>query len=113
MKAILQVSDRLSFELNADNQRDMFEELAALQEVFGMLKCEKCSGTDLKYVVRENADKDKFYELYCQNQNCRARFEFGSHKQTKTLFPKRKEKDGTWLPHSGWTTWDKEQQKRV
>lgn len=109
MKAILKVNDNLSFELNAEKQKGMFEELATLQEIFGVAKCGKCGKQHLRFVVREN-DGNKYYELHCED--CYARLAFGSHKTGDTLFPKRKDGD-TYLPDNGWTKWDKDQQKRV
>jgi len=112
MKATLQVNNRLSVEIDASGQKDLFEELASLQEIFGVTKCGKCGGEDLKFVVREN-DGNKFYELHCQKSGCFARLAFGSHKKGDTLFPKRKDSDGQYLPDGGWTRWDKEKGERV
>jgi len=109
MKAIFNVSPNLTIELEADQEKTLFEELAKLQEVFGIDKCGKCEGTDLRFVVREN-DGNKFYELHCQK--CFARLAFGAHKKGDTLFPKRKDGDN-YLPDNGWTKWDKEKGVRV
>jgi len=109
MKTRLQLNERLSFEIEGTNQKEIFEQLAALQEIFGVAKCGKCGCTDLSFVVREN-EGNKYYELHCDK--CRARLAFGSHKTGDTLFPKKKDGD-SYLPDNGWTKWDKEQQKRV
>lgn len=109
MKAVLKVNECLTLELDSSNQKELFENLANLQEVFGEDRCGKCDSTDLRFIVREN-DGNKFYEVQCRK--CYARLAFGSHKKGETLFPKRKDGD-SYLPDNGWTKWDREQQKRV
>ena len=52
-------SGRVSVELDAETQRDAFQQLSDFQEIFGK------------------------------------------------LFPRRKDKEGNWLPDSGWVKWDK------
>lgn len=112
MKVVLKITDRLVFEIDGKSQKDIFEQLASIQEVFSFTKCEKCQSTDLKFVVRE-VEGNKFYELRCQNRQCRARLSFGSHKVGETLFAKKKDGGGNWLADSGWVRWDKDQQKEV
>lgn len=109
MKAVLRVNENLTLELDASSQKELFEDLANLQEVFGEDRCGKCDSTDLRFVVREN-DGNKFYEVQCRR--CYARLAFGSHKKGETLFPKRKDGDD-YLPDNGWTKWDKQQGKRI
>lgn len=100
--------------VEGDKMADVFKELAALQEVFSVDECGKCGSTDLRYVVREDSEENEYFELHCQDRNCRARFAFGQMKTPKgRLFPKRKDKEGKWLPDNGWTKWDKEKQKEV
>jgi len=110
MKVIFNVNDKLTFEIEADTQRNVFESLATIQEVFNETKCEKCKGEDLQYVVR-NVNGDDYYELRCKNRDCRARLSYGVHKQGGTLFAKRKDKDNNWLNNSGWLRWNKETQQ--
>ncbi len=112
MKVVFTVNDKLSFELDGGNQKEVFEQLATLQEVFDARVCGKCGGKDLRFVVREH-DENQFFEVHCTKKDCRARLAFGSHKTGNTLFPKRKDGDGNWLPDNGWTKWDKEKQERV
>jgi hypothetical protein len=85
---------------SADNQKDIFEKVAQYQEVFGTTKCPACGGTDLRYVVREH-DGNKYYELRCNNPDCRAKLAFGAHKAGNTLFPKK------------WVKWDGKQEVEV
>ena len=108
MKALLQVSDRLTIEVEAESQKALFSGIADAQEIFGEEKCGKCSNTDLQYRVRD-VDGNQYYEIKCKNLSCNARFKFGLHKTGGTLFPKKKE-DGEWLPDGGWMKWNKETQ---
>jgi uncharacterized paraquat-inducible protein A len=103
MKVIAKVSPLLTVELEAKDQRDLFEQLYSTQEVFGIDKCGKCGCTDIKYIVRTNKDEDKFYELRCPK--CKAKLEFGCHKKGNSLFPKKKSDDGKYLPNNGWTVY--------
>ncbi len=94
---------QLVFEITGESAQDVFEELAKIQEVFDTENsCGVCNGTAIKYQHRTVQGND-FHELVCKEQTCRARFSFGHVKNPKgALFPKRKDKDGTWLPNRGW-----------
>jgi hypothetical protein len=102
MKVICKVNDKLTFELDGAGQKDIFEKLSSVQEVFGESACGKCAGTDLRFQVRE-VDSNKFYEIKCNK--CGAVLAFGAHKKGDTLFPKRKDSDGKFLPDKGWHKW--------
>lgn len=105
MKVTAQISKLLTVEIDAKDQRELFEELYATQEVFGVTACGKCGSEDIKYIVRTNADDDKFYEIQCQNPKCRAKLAFGCHKKGNSLFPKKKDADGKYLLNNGWTVY--------
>lgn len=83
---------------------DAFAELAHLQEIFAIPCCGKCGNTEIVYKVR-NVDDNDFYELHCTDLKCRAYLAFGQHKKGGTLFPKRKDKDGKFLPNNGWVVY--------
>ena len=95
MKVTFKVTEKMAVELDGVDQKSLFEELSTVQEIFSHTKCGKCGNSDIRYVVRTVED-NKYYELHCAG--CRARLAFGSHKKGGTLFPKRKDKDGNWLP---------------
>lgn len=99
----LTTNRQLTFEITGATQQEVFEELAKIQEVFDTENvCGVCDGTSIKYQHRSVQGND-FHELVCKNAACRARFSFGHSKQDKgALFPKRKNKDGEWLPNRGW-----------
>lgn len=117
----MKVSPSVIVVADGDNHIEVFEQLSRLQEVFGHEKCSRCGCTDLRFVVRENDNEDKFYELRCTNTECRAILGFGCNKKGKSLYPYRKEnekgtimglKPGTYLPHSGWLRYNPETKKK-
>lgn len=101
---------RLSVELEADNQKGLWAELAAFQDTFEESKCLKCNGEDLKFVVRKATDSDgeeyDYHELRCNK--CGAKLAFGQSKKGGKLFPKRKNKAGEVLGKYGWVKWNPE-----
>jgi hypothetical protein len=96
---------KLVFKLTGTTTKELFEEIASIQDTFeAETSCGHCGSLDIKFQKRLAGDKDEFdyYELVCKNLECRARFSFGQSKDKKTLFPKRKDQDGNWLPNRGW-----------
>jgi hypothetical protein len=98
--------------VSGDTMKDVFAQMADLQEVFGISACGKCDTPEPQYTVRTVDDND-YYELRCINQACRARLSFGVNKKGGGLFPKRKDKDDNWLPDNGWMKWDKKANKEI
>ena len=103
---------RLKFAVEGATPKDLFSELAGIQEVFDAEnRCGCCQADDLHYRVRtsvaktgKNAGKSyDYYELVCMA--CNARFSFGQSMDLKNLFPKRRE-DGKALPNGGWSKYD-------
>lgn len=93
---------QLTFELSGETTKDLFEQISNVQEIFEAEKsCGCCNGEDLRFLARQVEDF-KFYEIACQNPQCRARFAFGQAKKGGNLFPKRKDEDGEWLANRGW-----------
>ena len=107
MKARYTTRDgRVQFEVEGGTAKDVFRELALIQEVFDAeSSCGLCHGTAIRLLARKVEDYD-FYELACENPHCRARFAFGQAKKNGALFPKRKDEDGNWLPNGGWAKWE-------
>jgi hypothetical protein len=114
---------KLSFEFEAENIMGAFKQLSILQEVFGEDTCLKCGSKDLRYTVRKSTYKDEkgrekdcdYHELRCKK--CSAKLTFGVLDDGSfNLFPKRKDKDGSWLgsktvdgktvPTYGWVKWN-------
>ena len=99
---------RMSAEFNVDSQTELFEQLAYFQEIFGEEQCGKCGSENLRFQVR-NVDDNLFYEIRCKD--CGAKLAFGTMKTGGRLFPRRKDKEGNWLPDRGWVKWNKETQQ--
>jgi len=109
MKVKYKVGDRLEFEIDAAGQKEIFKELALIQEIFAEDKCGLCGSTNLRFIVR-NIEGNDYYELRCAD--CGAILAFGQHKKGGTLFPKRKDDDGNYLPNKGWHKWTKEKENK-
>jgi len=108
MKVKFKPSSKIEFELEGSGQKEVFKELATVQEIFSEERCGACKKDDIKYVVR-NVDDNDYYELRCLS--CGAALSFGQHKKGGTLFPKRKDENGNWLENSGWHKWQKDKNK--
>lgn len=108
MKVSKQVGNMI-IEAEAETIKELFAELARMEEVFGEQKCGKCGCKDLKFIVR-NIDDNLYHELVCTNYNCRAKLSYGVHKKGGGLFPKRKDDKDNYLPSGGWLKWNKEAQ---
>jgi len=102
MKASYKANDKLQFEVQGEGQKEIFKELAAIQEIFGETKCGVCGSENIKFVVRA-VDDNEYYELRCMD--CGAVLAFGQHKKGGTLFPKRKDEKGEYMPNKGWYKW--------
>ena len=96
---------RIVFEIEEGSQKGLFEAISDLQEIFeaddtcGMKGCES---TNIRFRVRE-VKGNKYFELRCLD--CNAQFAFGQNKDTKSLFPKRRDEEGKLLPNRGWFKW--------
>lgn len=113
MQVELKVNNNVTVVADGEKHTEIFEKLSSLQEVFGEEKCGKCGGNKLRFMTRQDKDENKYYELHCQNSQCRAKLAYGCHKKGGGLFPKRfvevegsdkKEVKGKW----GWTIYSKE-----
>ena len=101
MKVKYKANDKLEFELEGSGQKEVFKELALIQEIFSEDKCGLCGCSSIKFVVR-NVDANDYYELRCTEPKCGATLSFGQHKKGGTLFPKRKDDENNYLPNKGW-----------
>jgi len=100
---------KLTIDVEAQSQTDLFEELNSVDEVFGEDTCGKCDSNDIRFLVREDKDDNKYYELQCRK--CFAKKMFGQHKKGNTLFPKRTQEingEDKYLPTGGWVIYNKE-----
>lgn len=104
MKLNYKVNDKLQFEVEGSGQKEIFKELATIQEIFGESSCGLCNKSNLKFIVR-NVEGNDYYEMRCSD--CGGTLAFGQHKKGGTLFPKRKDDDNNWLANRGWYKWSK------
>jgi hypothetical protein len=95
---------RLVFKIEGGNQKALFQAISDLQDCFeAESKCGLCGNVDIRFRVREvskNGKQYKYFEMVCNH--CFARFDFGQNQVGETLFPKRKDENGNYLPNHGW-----------
>ncbi|PIN73261.1 hypothetical protein COV20_03455 [Candidatus Woesearchaeota archaeon CG10_big_fil_rev_8_21_14_0_10_45_16] len=97
-------NQRLQVEIDSDSVKETFKKLAEFQEVFDESCCQLCHNEDLQFVVR-TVDGNDYYELKCRK--CFAKLAFGQHKTGGSLFPKRKNDDGSFDKEGkGWHKWN-------
>tara|TARA_Y100001970_G_scaffold78406_2_gene99831 strand:+ start:5006 stop:5335 length:330 start_codon:yes stop_codon:yes gene_type:complete len=101
-------SGKISVEIEFETQIELFQKLSNFQEIFEETTCGKCGSDNIKFQVR-NVDDNLYYELRCSD--CGAKLAFGVMKKGGRLFPKRKDKEGNWLPDNGWVKWNSKTQK--
>jgi hypothetical protein len=105
----------VELEGEGDTQKVVFSQLAAMTEVFREENCGCCNNQNTIFTVRRVPDpKSKgkkefeYYEKRCLTKNCGARLAYGQHNEGGSLFPKRKDEDGNYLPNRGWVKYEKE-----
>lgn len=103
MKVKYKANEKLEFEVEGSGQKELFKELSAIQEIFGEECCGMCKHTGIKFAVR-NVEGNDYFELKCSK--CGATLSFGQHKKGGTLFPKRKNESGDYMPNNGWYKWE-------
>lgn len=97
----------------AKEQKDIFAQVANFQEVFEDDTSVNINGinvpvTDIRFRVR-TVDDNEFYEKVYVGSNKDLfgyKLEYGTAKKGGSLFPKRKDKDGTYYKNNGWHKWD-------
>lgn len=94
---------QLKFNLVAETAKDLFQNVAQIQELFeAETACGCCQSEEIRFSYREVGDY-KYYELVCRD--CGAQFKFGQKKQGGGLFPKRTE-GGKPLENGGWSKYE-------
>lgn len=92
-------TDRSELTVEGGDVKEVFEEMAAAQEVFSNSVCGACDSHNTRLSVRE-VDGNRYYACKCSD--CGAELAFGQKRDGGTLFPKKKDKDGNWLSGNGW-----------
>ena len=114
MKAQVKVGPNILIEIEAETQKELFQEMASAFEVFGEKKCGLCGKDGIVPAHRSVTKGKKTYdypEYHCSNPECRARLSLGTMLEGGQLFPIRKltpegkpnREEGTWGKHNGWT----------
>lgn len=107
---------RMVVEIDADTQTDLFEQLAAFQEIFEDDTCSaKQKGNIVKsdltrFVVRENKEGDKFYEKVCEDWDAGLfgyKKQYGCRKKGGGLFPKEMPEKDRIPGLNNWYKWQK------
>ena len=83
--------------------KEIFEQLATFDSVFGNAKNKANGSENIGYRVRE-VDGNKYYEMY--DRDTYHTLKFGQTKKDGSLFPRRKDADGNWLDDGGWTKYN-------
>lgn len=94
---------RLSIEVDGNDTKDCFTQLASAVEVFSVSVCGACDSTNTMPVTRENKG-NHFYEVKCQS--CGFSLSFGQRKIDGALYPRRRDADGNAIANNGWTKWN-------
>jgi len=86
MKARIRATEGLWFDVEAEQEDELFKQVARIQEVFQHKACGACSSINVKFICRlDNSDND-WLEVTCQD--CRAKLIFGRTKKGGLIFPK-------------------------
>lgn len=89
-------------EVTGENAEELFSNMAEMAELLSCgVHCGKTAATDTIPVKRVNGDYT-FYEWRCVSSG--ASLALGRRKDGG-FFPKRKSKEGDYLPDNGWQTW--------
>lgn len=94
--------ENLEVEVEGSDVKQCMAEVSSALEVFGNNVCGACNSTKTVPSVRE-AGGSKFFEMRCLS--CGAALGFGQKKADGSLFPRRKDKNDSYLPNNGWTKW--------
>jgi hypothetical protein len=108
---------RLTAEFEVDTQVELFEELAAFQEIFENRVCTRNgqSSDNVVFRVRKDKEENKYYEMVCMDPNKElflAKKAFNVHKTPKGyLYWEVKNKEGEFKKNNGWLRYNKDTQK--
>ena len=128
MKARIKANDNLWFDVEAEQEDELFKQIARVQEIFQHNGCGACGSTNVKFVCRLDNSNNDWLEITCQD--CRAKLIFGRTKKGGLIFPKIKwdqlsekqqehrineksyaDKHRGYLPAKGWFIYQPHKQK--
>ena len=88
MKARIKANDNLWFDVEAEQEDELFKQIARVQEIFQHNGCGACGSFNIKFVCRLDSSDNDWLEITCQD--CRAKLIFGRTKKGGLIFPKIK-----------------------
>ena len=88
MKARVKATDDLWFEIEGDQEDEVFKQIARVQEIFQHKGCGACQSKDIKFICRLDSSDNDWLEVGCKT--CRAKLGFGRTKKGGLIFPKIK-----------------------
>lgn len=88
MKARVKATDDLWFEIEGDQEDEVFKQIARVQEIFQHRGCGACHSTSVKFICRLDSSSNDWLEVACKV--CRAKLVFGRTKKGGLIFPKIK-----------------------
>jgi len=95
-----------SIVFDAEGVKDAIKVMSEFMEVFGHQECGKCKSKQVFPEHRTDDEGHDYYSMKCLSCGCQ--LSFGQHKKGGTLFTKKKDKKGDWLPNGGWLTWQEQ-----
>lgn len=116
MKVRYSPNPRIEIEVEADNQKEMFKQLASAHEVLGEAVCGNCKSDDVHFRVRNVTPKEgpnrsktfTYFEMVCSG--CGFYLPYGQHQQGGTLFPNRTVDGSFDRKNLGWRKFVKDQE---
>lgn len=88
MKARIKATDNLWFDVEAEQEDELFKQIARIQEIFQHNGCGACGSFNIKFICRLDSSNNDWLEITCQD--CRAKLIFGRTKKGGLIFPKIK-----------------------
>lgn len=120
MQAQVKVNPKTIITVEAETQKDLFQQVSYAYEVFSEKSCGLCDCEDIMPVVRKVVQKKKEFEYpeyHCLNPKCRARLSLAYNMEGGTMFVNRELLEsgepatgdnrgkGQRGKHRGWTKW--------
>ena len=85
------------------NTTEIFKQLASFDSVFGNCVNKVNDSENIGFRHRV-VDENDYFEMY--DKDTFHVLKFGRTKKDQSLFPRRKDADGNWMPDGGWSKYD-------
>ena len=101
MKVQRKLGSTIIIEAEGATVVDVFDTLAALEEIFRPRPCGSCKCNSITYTLRTDKEGNKYRQATCLS--CGAEFRFGLKRgPAGILFPQLRDKSGQSKPNGGW-----------